>query len=320
MKLHLDHASPVPLYHQIAEALRYRIATGELAAGTALPPLREASRRWGAHLHTVRRAYAELARSGVVATRAARGTVVQAGASPGRLPRRARPPIETFVDRVAREARLKHGIGPRELADLLVARVTPRTDAGQATVYVAECSETQSSDLACQIMDRWHVTAVPWPTHRPMPPAGHPIVATYFHFNEVRTRWTERLDQVRFLAIRPDPALALRLAEHPGGGPRRRARSTVVLCEQDDAMLHNILADLTRILPRAGFRIRPCIVRSPDRWMAARRERGPVLFSPRLWGQLSEKTRRDPRVHEARFVFEPSDLDAIGATLGWAPR
>ncbi len=29
MKLRLDPASPVPLYHQIVEALRYRIATGE---------------------------------------------------------------------------------------------------------------------------------------------------------------------------------------------------------------------------------------------------------------------------------------------------
>ena len=56
-----DRDSPVPLYHQIVETLRYRIATGRLRAGDALPTLREAAKHWGVNLHTVRRAYGELA-------------------------------------------------------------------------------------------------------------------------------------------------------------------------------------------------------------------------------------------------------------------
>src|SRR5262245_48034254 len=47
MRLQLDPQSPVPLYHQLAESLRYRIATGALRPGQPLPPLREAARRWG---------------------------------------------------------------------------------------------------------------------------------------------------------------------------------------------------------------------------------------------------------------------------------
>jgi regulatory GntR family protein len=76
----LDPASPVPLYHQLAEALRYRIATGALAPGTALPPLRAAARQWGVNLHTVRHAYAALASLGLVRTRAPHGTLVLGGA------------------------------------------------------------------------------------------------------------------------------------------------------------------------------------------------------------------------------------------------
>ena len=37
MNLQLDPASPLPLYHQLAEALRYRIATGALTPGTRPP-------------------------------------------------------------------------------------------------------------------------------------------------------------------------------------------------------------------------------------------------------------------------------------------
>ena len=64
----LEPTSPVPLYHQIAEALRYRIATGALVPGALLPPLREAAAQWGVNLHTVRRAYGELTEQGVTET------------------------------------------------------------------------------------------------------------------------------------------------------------------------------------------------------------------------------------------------------------
>ncbi len=314
MQLHLDHTSPVPLYHQIAEAIRYRIATGALAPGAALPPLRQAAALWGANLHTVRRAYAELARAGMVAMRVAHGTVV--------LPRAGRPAAgagsrrDGFLDRVLVEARDRHGIGPAELVALLEHRVPRPAGSPHAAVFVAECSETQSADLARQLMARWEVAATPWPTDREQPPAGRPVIATYFHFNEVRTRWMERLGDLHFMAIRPDPALPGRLRRFAHG----RGPVTVALCERDEAMLRNIHADLSRLLPAGRFRLQPRLVRAPDRWIAARRSPEPLLFSPRLWGELSDRSRRDPRALEARFVFEPRDLDAIGAALGWNPR
>ena len=57
-----DPQSPVPLYHQIAEALRARMERGELRAGDALEPMRQAAERFGVNLHTVRHAYTALAR------------------------------------------------------------------------------------------------------------------------------------------------------------------------------------------------------------------------------------------------------------------
>ena len=80
MQSTLDPRSPIPLYHQLAETIRYRIATGEVKSGTVLPPLRQAAGIWGVNLHTVRRAYAELARMGVVATRVPAGTRVLSAA------------------------------------------------------------------------------------------------------------------------------------------------------------------------------------------------------------------------------------------------
>ena len=45
-----------------------------------------------------------------------------------------------------------------------------------------------------------------------------------------------------------------------------------------------------------------------------------LLFSPRLWGELSARNRQRPAIHEARYVFDPTDLDALGEQLGWSAR
>lgn len=311
----LDHGSPVPLYHQLAEGLRYRIATGALAAGAALPPLRRAAVLWGVNLHTVRRAYAELAAQALVATRGPAGTRVlapPAGSATGPEERGR----ERFLARVLREAREKHGLGPDELAALLQPRGATRP-VFPGTVVVVECSRTQCEDLARQLEARWRVTAIPWPLDREDPPPAGPILATYFHYNDVRVRLAGRLADVRFAAISPDPALKSILRR---GRRRGACRLSVLLCERDPLMARNIAADLTRILPASEFDIRTEITARPEQWFDRRKPRRPVLFAPRIWGSLSTAARSRPHVHEVRYVFDLQELERIGRELGWQAR
>jgi len=65
------------LYLEIAESLRRLIASGELQPGNRLPPVREMARRWGCTPGTVSRAYAQLAREGLVGAHRGGGTRVQ---------------------------------------------------------------------------------------------------------------------------------------------------------------------------------------------------------------------------------------------------
>jgi DNA-binding transcriptional regulator YhcF (GntR family) len=308
----LDHESPIPLYHQLAEALRYRIATGGLAAGTTLPPLRRAALLWKVNLHTVRRAYAELATQGMVSTRGASGTrVLPTSQGSGRRDS-AR---ERFLARIVREAREKHGLEPAELGLLLQVskRVRPSPP---TTVYVVECSRTQCEDLAAQLEKRWQVTSVPWPLQREDPPGGGVILATYFHYNDIRVRLPGRTD-VRFVATNPDPGLRVRLQRDRSG---RGGRTTVILCEREEPMARNIAADLRRILPPEEFEILIEVASRPQRWLERMKRRIPVLFAPRVWGALPESARNHPRVHEVRYVFDPKHLEAVGLELGWQAR
>ena len=179
MQFQLDPASPIPLYHQIAEALRYRIATGGVPVGATLPTLREGARLWKVNLHTVRRAYAVLAEAGIVETRAPLGTQVLPGAGGttergGNGDPRA---LAEFAERVVAEAGARYGLALPDLLTLLGRRQAPG-DRTAAVVHVVECSMSQSADLARQIGERWRVRAVPWPIDRAEPPSAHPIVAT----------------------------------------------------------------------------------------------------------------------------------------------
>lgn len=81
----------MPLYQQIAESVRQEILSGTLAPGDLLPPVRAMAARWECTSGTVQRAYGELAREGLITSRAGQGTRVTAtphGPASGRAPLR----------------------------------------------------------------------------------------------------------------------------------------------------------------------------------------------------------------------------------------
>jgi DNA-binding transcriptional regulator YhcF (GntR family) len=311
MNVALDHESPVPLYHQLAEALRYRIATGEIAADAVLPPLRRAAERWGLNLHTVRQAYAELARIGVVVTRTPGGTRVLQGRRVEKAQPGTKIDVEQFVRGVTLEARLRHGL---EVDDLIALLCGARAAEPRPAIAVVECSMSQCQDLAFQLEERWQVRATPWVLGDAPPPPGALVIATYFHYNDIRRAWPERLPQVRFLPIAPEADLADKLASGRG----RRGKVTVTLCERDDAMARNIAADLVRILPSGSFRVVIRVVARAEEALRGAAPGSPILFSPRMWGELSEDARRDPRALQVRYVFEPDAASALATEKGWS--
>ncbi len=64
------------LYQQIAEEIRRDILEGRLQSGDRLPSMREMTRQWKCTPGTVQRAYQELARQGLVTSRAGKGTLI----------------------------------------------------------------------------------------------------------------------------------------------------------------------------------------------------------------------------------------------------
>jgi len=81
--------SPEYLYQEIAEAIRQRIASGELEAGERLPAVRALAQDWSCTPGTVNRAYKILAEDGLVISYRGKGTLVAENVlSPGRKPKK----------------------------------------------------------------------------------------------------------------------------------------------------------------------------------------------------------------------------------------
>ncbi len=302
--LTLDPGSPLPLYHQIAQAIRWRIGTGELPVGESLPSARRAAEVWGVNFHTVRQAYAELGRQGLVESVVGSGTrVVSAGAAPGEL--------RGFLEECAAEAERRFGLGRSGLAAML-----DRAEAAEpeTQVLLVECNDHQAGSLARQLTARWRVSATPWSLTRPDDPPDLPIVSSYFHLNEVRARWPGRIGRMHFGALHVDPEVGSAIA---GAVAASRVRS-LTLCELDTMTGRQMAADVAGAVGDGpGVAV---TTKTPAAALKQRRRGELILMAPRIWDRQSEVLRASPHVMEVRYVFRPDHLEAIGRGLRALPR
>ena len=72
----ISQTDPRPLYLQIKEQIRHRIALGELKAGDELPSIRVLAAEIRVSVITIKRAYLELELEGVIQSRQGRGSYV----------------------------------------------------------------------------------------------------------------------------------------------------------------------------------------------------------------------------------------------------
>jgi DNA-binding transcriptional regulator YhcF (GntR family) len=72
----VDAAGPLPPYEQLRARVLEQVTSGELPAGSKLPPVRALAEQLGLAANTVARAYKELEADGIVETRGRNGTLV----------------------------------------------------------------------------------------------------------------------------------------------------------------------------------------------------------------------------------------------------
>jgi GntR family transcriptional regulator len=112
----LSHGDGRPMYLQIIEQMRRRIAVGDWPPGHALPSIRQLAVDLQVSVITVKRAYFELERDGVIITHHGIGSIVAPDGDIG-----ARIHEQELITHLTAAARLAAllGLSPRELQSRL---------------------------------------------------------------------------------------------------------------------------------------------------------------------------------------------------------
>ncbi|MBL8246500.1 MAG: GntR family transcriptional regulator [Rhodanobacteraceae bacterium] len=97
-QLLLSASDPRPMYQQIVDQITARVMAGDWLPGQALPSIRELAADSGVSVITVKRAYEDLERAGLIATRQGKGSVV------AERPDQARALLGEALERHLREA------------------------------------------------------------------------------------------------------------------------------------------------------------------------------------------------------------------------
>jgi len=105
--LHVDPSDSTPIWSQIEEGVRRLVASGALAAGAAVPSVRDLARELSINPATVAKAYQRLAEAGVLVVKRGDGTYVSDSPPPMGRGERAR----TLKDSAGRYASVAVTIG-----------------------------------------------------------------------------------------------------------------------------------------------------------------------------------------------------------------
>jgi GntR family transcriptional regulator len=105
-----------PIYLQIMEQVKQRVAVGDWGEGQAIPSIRQLAVDLQVSVITVKRAYLELEREGVIVTQQGKGS--QVASNPGLGMRLQEQELEQHLEQAIRLADLL-GIRPKELEERL---------------------------------------------------------------------------------------------------------------------------------------------------------------------------------------------------------
>ncbi len=118
MFLALSGSNDVPVYEQIADAIKRQLCNGELNYGDELPSVRLLAEMLSVNLHTVRHAYQLLADEGIIAMRLGRRTRICPRPDGGAMSREFQSFLLDKWHKLEQEASLR-GLSSKQLLEFV---------------------------------------------------------------------------------------------------------------------------------------------------------------------------------------------------------
>jgi DNA-binding transcriptional regulator YhcF (GntR family) len=154
LQLTVDKQTVIPVHEQIKNQIRLALAIRELRPGDYLPSIRRADSRLHVGLASIRRAYEELAKAGIVTLERGRGAFISKNASTAAVG----SPIEQFEELFHS---LSHDLKKKKLVPSAFARFlfsrTLQAEQKKPSIAVIEESQMLTADYVQQLGQSWQL-------------------------------------------------------------------------------------------------------------------------------------------------------------------
>jgi GntR family transcriptional regulator len=122
MNLEIDFRSGIPIYLQVVERIKDRLAGGQLKPGDQLPTVRSLALDLRVNFNTVARAYRLLDEAGIISTQQGRGTYIMEMPPPAVAENMRQKALEELTRRYLADAR-RLSASPDELIKFLKEQI-----------------------------------------------------------------------------------------------------------------------------------------------------------------------------------------------------
>ena len=122
MNLEIDFRSGIPIYLQVVERIKERLAAGQLRPGDQLPTVRSLAMELRVNFNTIARAYRIMDDSGIISTQQGRGTFILELPSPEVSESIRQKALQELTRRYLADAE-RLGVSPEELEEVLNKQV-----------------------------------------------------------------------------------------------------------------------------------------------------------------------------------------------------
>ncbi|MGC1781790.1 MAG: GntR family transcriptional regulator [Acidobacteriaceae bacterium] len=154
MKWFVNKEDKTPLYLQLKDLIKYHISTGTLQPEQKLPTVHGLAKELEVNFETVRKAYKELERQGLVTMARGFGTYVNAGVAVTIQPafpvdgdRSSSSEATSLVVRGVREL-IQAGLAPREIQDIIQRTIDSAQAANRPSILFVECNSLQANSIS----------------------------------------------------------------------------------------------------------------------------------------------------------------------------
>lgn len=251
MDIIIDKSADLPVYQQIVNAINEQIRMGNLNPGDKLPTVRDLSATTGLSKGTIKHAYDELGKGGIIQMTQGRGTFVLGRKEPETVSKKNR--AMQAIDQLLNELE-EMGFSSRDIEIYLNLKMREREERyDKVRVAVVDCNPETLSVIVNQIYQIANVEVVQYNLnniiqnpHR-LDDTFDVIVTTTTHYDLLAEQISSLRDMIVKVATSPPQQTILQLAEIPPGS------KTGIWCSSQ--VFANIVRSICSGIPNVGDNI-----------------------------------------------------------------